>query len=679
VPAAAIVRGVAAGTSSELQRVRVRSHVRLALVLACATMTPHIGLAQMTPAVGEPEPVSFGRIQALLARADERALHEDPGWLALLHYDRGLGGSRHGRSRALTKEFFLAGDGDEDPRAELRATVRSFFDANAVVKGDEHPQCAFVARRHWIERELGSGAEIFPPMTCAYYERWRAGLDARGLTLIFPEAFMNNPASMFGHTLLRVDGAEGADGVLGYAVDFTANTGGDSVPLYMAKGALGFYPALFGVRPYYEQLKRYSDWENRDIWEYRLNVTADELDVLLMHLWELRGIEFPYYFFTKNCSYELLRLLDIGVPDLHAAARFRGPVIPADTVKVLAAKPGFIGDVRYLPSPETSLRATLAGLAAGDRRRVRDIVAGRLDPADSSLRELTQRRHADVLDAAYDQLRYQYLAGQVTEEASRNLSRRILIARSHVGARAPGEAAAADEIEAPDARPDQGHDSRRIALALGWRDDETFVDVEFRPALHSLLDDGRGYPEHLQIEFLTTRMRIYPESGAVRLQELTLIDMLSLSPRSRVFRPWSWGFRTGLATRRVPDRHGLDDAAVWGSEVDVGLAWDPLDGLLLYGLVGGRFDVGPDLDDDVNLGPGGRLGALLGPDDARWKGNVFGGVGRVLVGETTTQLVGGVELRLSTSRNTALVAGGSAHRVYGESWLEGRLRVDLHF
>ena len=204
---------------------------------------------------------------------------------------------------------------------------------------------------------------------------------------------MNNPASVFGHTLLRIDVAGDAesDEILGWAVDFTAETGDDDGVVYMAKGVTGRYPAAFGVRPYYQQLKRYSDWENRDIWEYRLNLDESQRELLLMHLWELQSVEFPYYFFTRNCSYELLRLLDASVAELDASAGFRGPVIPVDTVRALTERPGFVTNIRYRPSPATKLRAALRGLETGDESRVREIVEGRLDPADEALEEAPAR------------------------------------------------------------------------------------------------------------------------------------------------------------------------------------------------------------------------------------------------------------------------------------------------
>jgi hypothetical protein len=442
---------------------------------------------------------------------------------------------------------------------------------------------------------------------------------------------------------------------------------------------LGSYPAFFGLRPYYQQLKRYADWENRDIWEYRLDVDEDQLNLLLMHLWELREVEFPYYFFTKNCSYELLRLLEIGIADFAASARFRGPVIPVDTVRVITEKPDFVAGTRYRASPETKLRAGLRSLSRRDRSRVQAIVAGRLDPADEALEEIPPLRRVRILDIAYDQLRYEYLAGHVSEDESRGLSRRILTARSRHGRLPPGGGPAAIEIELPGVRPDQGHDTSLFALSAGWRDGETFIDLRLRPAFHGLMDNSGGYPESMQIRILDTRMRVYPESGRVRLQELTLFEIASLSPRSRVFKPWAWSAMTGLRTRRVPDGGGIDDAPVWGSQIGAGLAWDPHPAVLLYGLADARLDVGPDLEGDVSLGPGARLGLFVGRAESRWKGHLFSEVTRFAVGDTTTWLLGGVAARLATSRNTALTLESSVNRIYGDTWLEGALRLSLYF
>ncbi len=623
---------------------------------------------------------SFPQLADLLEWADRETLHEDPQWLALVHYEENrFWPGVH--SPAITPGFFLSVRGDQDPRAELHATLKRFFDPPPIAEGEEHPQCAFVARRHWLADKLGPLANPIPQITCPEYERWRTALDAKGLTLIFPEGFMNNPASIFGHTLLRVDASRESEHgeILGYAIDFTADTGDDGGLIYIAKGTTGSYPAFFNLRPYYQQLKRYADWENRDIWEYRLAVDQDQVDFLLMHLWDLKDVEFPYYFFTKNCSYELLRLLEIGVADFDASARFRGPVLPVDTVRAVADQPEFVASTYYRASPETKLRTGLRSLSREDRSRVQAIVDGRLAPADEVLEEVTPGRRARILDLAYDRLRYDYLAGNVSEAESRGLSRRILIARSQISGFEPDESAAAPDVETPTVRPDQGHDTSLVSLSGGWRDDEPFIDFQLRPALHGLIDNGGGYPDFMEVRILDTRLRVYPESGRVRLQELTLFETVSLSPRSHAFKPWAWSTGTGMRTRRVRDGGELDDAAVWRTHLGAGLAWDPHPAVLLYGLSNLCLDVGPDLEDDVSFGPGARLGVYAGRREARWKGHLFGEFTHFAVGETTTSIRGGAELRLRSSRNTAVTIEGSINRIHGENWFDGGLRVSLFY
>lgn len=152
---------------------------------------------------------------------------------------------------------------------------------------------------------------------------------------------------------------------------------------------------------------------------------------------------------------------------------------------------------------------------------------------------------------------------------------------------------------------------------------------------------SRGYPEFTEVRILDTRLRVYPESGRVRLQELTLFETISLSPRSHAFKPWAWSSGTDLRTRRVRDDGDLDDAADWGTHIGAGLAWNPQRAILLYGLADLRLDVGPDLEGNISLGPGVRLGASLGRREARWKGHLFGEITRFAVGDTTTWVRGG--------------------------------------
>jgi hypothetical protein len=632
-------------------------------------------LSDASAAEGPPRSAS---VEAIVSRAERAQLADHPRWQSLLHYEREWLPPRL-RSRALGEDFFLSPDGDRDAQAELRATLEAMLDPHATLRDGSHPQCIYPARSQWLAHELGLTAEQLPAVACTEYEQWRRQLAPTGLTLIFPEGFLNSPGSMFGHTILRIDSEVSAGGaaILGHGVDFTADSAADNPFLAVLKGIFGFYPGFFSVRPYFTLLKRYSDWENRNIWEYRLDVDPDQIDFLLMHLWELRGIEFPYLFFTKNCSYELLRVIEVGIEDLRASDQLRGPVIPADAVRALLAHPGLFDEARYRPAPETELRVGLQALPRDDRQTAQAIAWGRLDPLDASLQAIPPLRRARLLEVAYDQLRYEFLAKQISEEESRPRSRQILVARSRVDV--DPEASAAPAVPVPEVRPDQGHGSSRVALSGGWRDDESYVELRWQPAFHDLIDDDSGFPQGMELRFLDTRLRIYPQSKRVRLQRLTLIDLTSLSPRSRVFRPVAWHFDTGLRSRRVEEDDSLEDAYVWNSELGVGLAYDPLPSLLTYGFLHARLEVGAELDHRVAFGPGARVGAYLGRPESAFAAHLFADATQFVAGDTTTWVRTGLEARTSLHRNAALVAEGSYNRLYGRSWFQGALSVNLYF
>jgi hypothetical protein len=216
-------------------------------------------------------------------------------------------------------------------------------DPAATLKDNEPPQCALRGRYLWLDRRLHFDPARLPPQPCVAFDEWRAAIDPAGVTLVFPEAYMNNPSSMFGHTLLRIDSATGKD-LLAYGSNYSADTGGDGGVAFAFKGILGYYDGRFAIYPYYDIIRQYGDWEQRDIWEYPLTFDADQTALLLAHLWELRGVTFDYYFFDENCSYELLGLIQAVRPEADLQGRFHGWAIPIDTLRAVLEQAGLASD-----------------------------------------------------------------------------------------------------------------------------------------------------------------------------------------------------------------------------------------------------------------------------------------------------------------------------------------------
>jgi Domain of unknown function (DUF4105) len=260
----------------------------------------------------------------LTARSRELRLHERREWHRLLHYISNLTSSGV-HSLADSPAFFLAPDGKINPQAELEATLASFFSDAEETNDRQNAQCQFVARHAWLDRELGFDPARLPVQPCKRFQAWREALNPQGVTLVFPAAHLNNPSSMYGHTLLRVDARDQDERtrLLAYAVNYTANTTETNGIVFAINGLFGTYPGNFSMMPYYLKVREYNDLENRDIWEYELNLTPQEIDRLLMHIWELGPVWFDYYFFDENCAYYLLEALEVARTDLDLSSHFR--------------------------------------------------------------------------------------------------------------------------------------------------------------------------------------------------------------------------------------------------------------------------------------------------------------------------------------------------------------------
>lgn len=253
-------------------------------------------------------------------------LAADPYWIALGHYERGkLGGWR---SYVDDERFFLADNGESHPDAELAATLKALYASPSL--GDKHAQCVYPARTRWLRQQLQ--LDDLPQPQCGEYDNWYRDINPHSAVLVFPAAYLNSPSSMFGHTLLRIDQADVTSNntaLLSYALNFGAYIEGmDNSILYAWKGLMGGYPGLFALVPYREKLAEYSRLENRDLWEYKLNLTPEETGRMVEHVWELKQVRFDYYFFDENCSFRLLELMEIARPGIEpdrAVPAYRDP------------------------------------------------------------------------------------------------------------------------------------------------------------------------------------------------------------------------------------------------------------------------------------------------------------------------------------------------------------------
>lgn len=534
----------------------------------------------------------------LLDTVDRLALHESAAWQRLLHMEDGLLGAR---SAVESEWFFLAQDGATNPRAELHATLRAFADGREVAAREEPAACVFGLRWQLLDTHLDFDAHGIETPACDRREQWLATLNAQRAWLVFPSAYLNSPASMFGHTLLRIDGAEGSERapLLAYAVNFAAETEQDNGLVYAARGLSGGYTGRFAVRPYYQKVRAYAHIENRDLWEYPLHLGAETLDKVLLHLWELRDAGFDYYFFTRNCSFQLLTLLEAAMPERDLRAGLDWWAIPSDTVRALRRQE-LVGAPRFRPALATTLADRAARIGDADTRRALALARG--DVAPRALNDIDSRRKARLLDVAHDWLYYRMQGGAIERDTALPRARRMLAARAAIRTTSGFSAA-----QHPNTPPDQGHATARLRAGFFADDGGHGAVLGYRPAYHGLLDPHAGYDSGSQVAFGNAELLWDARDERLSVGRIDFVDIVSLAPRDRLFRPVSW--RAGVGVRR---RAGLDSRLGGYADGGPGLTWRSGS---LRAFVFGRLalDAARDLHDGYALGGGGATGLLWEP------------------------------------------------------------------
>ncbi len=459
---------------------------------------------------------------ALKQQARRLALAAEPGWLALLHYKSSwLSGEPH--SQADDAAFFLSMQGARDAQAEMDADLEAFL--QPPVKGQVHAQCRFPARWHWLKQRLSLGAAH--DVACFRLQVFLDDMAADHLTLVFPSMYLNNPGSSFGHTFLRFD-ASGKSVLFSPTLNYAAHVDhSDSLPVYIYKGLFGGYDGIFITRQYYETVEEYSNLENRDIWEYRLDLSPADIRQLARHIWEVRGLRFDYYFLRENCAYRLLALLDAVRPEWALTGDDAFPLyaIPVDTVRALD-RAGVIVSRHFRPSLATRIQQ----FYRREPPRLTDL-AVRLSAGEASgnrLATLDEAQQAAVLTQAYRILLFD-------GRSDTSLAQTLLSRRSRL------DVADVDSVPAvAPAPPESGHGSRRLAVGGGEENGEAVVTLRFRPAFHDLLDDVRGFAPGAEINVLDGQVDYRIDSNDWRLRSLRLFNIVSISPQTPWSAPLSW-------------------------------------------------------------------------------------------------------------------------------------------
>ncbi|WCE31422.1 Lnb N-terminal periplasmic domain-containing protein [Vibrio sp. SCSIO 43137] len=348
-------------------------------------------------------------------------------WRKLLHFEQGS-------SLVTSDSFFIHPDGNINEHLELEATIAAFKRPQNAFPVDEHPQCLFPGRLLWLKRNL-RGAVEFPLVECPRLEEWRTNNPVDSISLIFVSGYLSNPASFFGHALLKlnrpVTSEQAETPLLDISVNYGASVADNDGPIkYVTYGIFGGYSAEYTMDDFFVYDAAYAELESRVLWEYKLNLKGYDVELIELHLWELRSQTFRYYFLNRNCATQLANLLEVAT-DISLVNPYQPWDMPLDIFKNISELTyqglPLVEQVKRRESKFSRIYSKYLAMTK-DERKVAKLISQSVSYFNSDeYLSLSEHSRSKVISLLYDFYEIKILEEDEGEKSYKEIKRRLLM------------------------------------------------------------------------------------------------------------------------------------------------------------------------------------------------------------------------------------------------------------
>ncbi len=276
---------------------------------------------------------------------------------------------RNNQAEVQSQGFYLVADNQRNPTTELYATLKLFAE-------DTTAKCRFPARYYWLSTQLPFAFLKDDLVTCSNIPK-----HINNLSLILISGYLSNPASTFGHVLITLQPFD-SNRLLADSYNYGAKVPPNENSIaYIVKGLFGFYDATFTKSDFFKHDATYSRLEQRDMWEYELNLTEQEKKLVHYHLFEITNHNFNYYFIKQNCAYrvgELLEFID-GLDVVNRKTPWYAPEYIAHQVTEYdqneQSKRKLVRNIEYHPSIQTRVYQAFDAMDASSQDVINDSIS----------------------------------------------------------------------------------------------------------------------------------------------------------------------------------------------------------------------------------------------------------------------------------------------------------------
>lgn len=397
---------------------------------------------------------------------------------------------------------------------------------------------------------------------------------------------MGNPASYYGHTLLKFNREDNQHSRL---LDQTLNYGAilpqDPNPvLYIVNGVFGGYDGGFSSIEYYFHNHHYGETELRDIWEYSLSFSQPEVELITAHGWELLGKKFTYFFFKKNCAYRMAKLIEAATDvDLDPDNPFYS--IPQSLVQKAVRYHhngrALVKNISYHPSLQSRLYESYKSLSRGRKRTVRKLIENP-DFRDSvEYKALPTPEKQDINSTLVD---YYTFIAKKDRGSPEQIPYQQALAELFV--LPPASADKENTMTGTPQSPDTSRPPSLLRVGRFNRDSTNGMTMTLRPAYYDSLDADAGQLKHAGLAMAEIEVEIIDENVS-----LTSLDFIAIEKINRyaTFLPGdigrSWRLKAGLERQDL----ACTGCLIARAQGDLGVAVPVTDNLAVGTSLGGAL------------------------------------------------------------------------------------------
>jgi len=464
----------------------------------------------------------FGKVASAYSFENQESisrLANTSAWQKLLVYE-------NGRSYVTSSQFFLDLQGQINPKAELIATLKAFAEPQQEMTPDNHPQCRFAGRYAWLKTQLDFTTLGITEMSCPAFQAFSQDQQIESISMVFASGFLGNPASYYGHLLIKLNSARSdiAD-LQNTAINFGADVPlNENMAAYIIKGIIGGYDSAFTQQQYFLHANNYGESELRDLWEYELDLDTASLRLVLGHIWELLEIDYQYFFFNRNCAFHMGQLLELILQNkiTDPSRLWATPqAIMQNLAKASINQKPLIKQIKYHPSRQSRLYHRFAILSNEQKLQLSAMVHEPEQLSIAQLADFNIEQQQQIVDTLIDYFQFLRKAERGDADLNNTYYKKALLLRYQL----PPGRVNTDFISAQ--RPHLGRKPSLTAIQLVHASNaENFAKLQIRPAYYDALDAQEGHVSYSALSMGEVNLGF--TTNKVFIKDLSLLKIESV-------------------------------------------------------------------------------------------------------------------------------------------------------